>query len=173
MDTSCEKGAQISVVAKKIVTQGWSEIMIMKYKRAAHYIYFLFCRCYVYIMLPIWCKSWNRVYWLLLFLIRIKFGHAQISVPKIGVPISKIACINPWLVTRKNIEKDKCLGEILNDARQKNINQPIIGQLNINSIRKNFNFLESEASKHLGITHIWNKDWWVIFLGTIFAEWIV
>ena len=110
--------------------------MIMKYKRAAHYIYFLFSRCYVYIMLPIWCKSWNRVYWLLLFLIRIKFGHAQISVPKIGVPISKIACINPWLVTRKNIEKDKCLGEILNDARQKNINQPIIGQLNINSIRK-------------------------------------
>ena len=32
----CEKGAQISVVAKKIVTQGWSEIMIMKYKEATH-----------------------------------------------------------------------------------------------------------------------------------------
>ena len=123
----------------------------MKYKRAAHYIYFLFSRCYVYIMLPIWCKSWNRVYWLLLFLIRIKFGHAQISVPKIGVPISKIACINPTGHKEKHIEKDKCLGEILNDARQKNINQPIIGQLNINSIRNKFHFLESEASKHLDI----------------------
>ena len=25
----------------------------------------------------------------------IKFGHAQISVPKIGIPMSKTACINP------------------------------------------------------------------------------
>ena len=26
----------------------------------------------------------------------IEFGPAQISVPKIGIPISKTACINPW-----------------------------------------------------------------------------
>ena len=33
----------------------------------------------------------------------------------------------------------------------KRINRPIIGQLNINSIRNKFYFLESEASKHLDI----------------------
>ena len=30
-----------------------------------------------------------------LVLLKIKFGHAQISVPKIGTPMSKTACINP------------------------------------------------------------------------------
>ena len=29
-------------------------------------------------------------------LLEIKFGHAQISVPKIGLLMSKTACINPW-----------------------------------------------------------------------------
>ena len=28
-------------------------------------------------------------------LFEIKFGHAQISVPKIGLPMSKTACVNP------------------------------------------------------------------------------
>ena len=51
----------------------------------------------------------------------------------------------------KHIEKDQSFGEILNDVREKNINRPIIGQLNINSIRNKFHFLESEASKHLDI----------------------
>ena len=32
----------------------------------------------------------------LLVLLKTKFGHAQISVPKIGKPMSKTACINPW-----------------------------------------------------------------------------
>ena len=26
----------------------------------------------------------------------LRFGHAQISVPKIGIPMTKIVCINPW-----------------------------------------------------------------------------
>ena len=52
------------------------------------------------------------------------------------------------------MEKDKGFGEILNDVRQKNINRPIIGQLNINSIRNKFRFLESEASKHIDILMI-------------------
>ena len=30
-------------------------------------------------------------------LLKIKFGHTQISVPKIGIPMRKTACINPWL----------------------------------------------------------------------------
>ena len=28
-------------------------------------------------------------------LLKIRFGHAQISVPKISIPVSKTACINP------------------------------------------------------------------------------
>ena len=42
----------------------------------------------------------------------------------------------------------------MNDVREKNINRPIIGQLNINSIKNKFHFLESEASKHLDISLI-------------------
>ena len=34
-------------------------------------------------------------------LLKIEFGHTQISVPKIGIPMSKTACINPWNITRK------------------------------------------------------------------------
>ena len=44
--------------------------------------------------------------------------------------------------TQKNIEKYESYDEILNDLREKNINQPIIGQLNIISIRNKFHFLE-------------------------------
>ena len=51
----------------------------------------------------------------------------------------------------KHIEKYQSFGEILNDVREKNINRPIIGQMNINSIRNNFHFLESGASKQLDI----------------------
>ena len=51
----------------------------------------------------------------------------------------------------KHIEKGKCFDEILNVVREKNISQPMIGQLNINSIRNKFYFLEYEASKHLDI----------------------
>ena len=30
-------------------------------------------------------------------LLKIRFGHAQISVSKIDIQMSKTACINPWL----------------------------------------------------------------------------
>ena len=36
------------------------------------------------------------------------------------------------------------LSEILNDVRMKNINRPVTGQLNINSIRSKFHYLQSE-----------------------------
>ena len=48
VDIDGEKGA---IVAKEIVTQGWTEIMIMKYKQALLYICFLFSCYYAYIML--------------------------------------------------------------------------------------------------------------------------
>ena len=53
VDINGEKGAPINDVAKKMVTQRWSKIMIMKYKKAIHYICFLFSLHYVYIMLLI------------------------------------------------------------------------------------------------------------------------
>ena len=34
-------------------------------------------------------------------LLKIKFGHAQIILPDIGIPMSKTACINPCLVLFK------------------------------------------------------------------------
>ena len=34
----------------------------------------------------------------------IKFGHTQMRMPKIGVPVLKTTCINPWEFT---IIKDK------------------------------------------------------------------
>ena len=85
----------ISIVTEKIATQRWSEILIMKRKQVIHYICFLFSHYYVYIMLLTWSKSWNYIYWLLLVLTRIKLGHAQISVPKINILVSKTACIKP------------------------------------------------------------------------------
>ena len=57
VDTDGEKCAQISTVSKT-VTQGWSEIMIIKYKQAIHYNCFLFSR-WVYITLLISPKSWT------------------------------------------------------------------------------------------------------------------
>ena len=51
----------------------------------------------------------------------------------------------------KHIEKDKGFGEIMNDAREKNIKRPIIELLSINSIKHKFYFLESEATNYLDI----------------------
>ena len=67
----------------------------MKYRPAITYTCFLFSGHHVYFMLLIWSKIWNYFYWLLLFLIRITFGQAQINVPKTGISMSKTACINP------------------------------------------------------------------------------
>ena len=61
-----------------------------------NYISFLFSHYYVHITLPIWFKKPELRLMVLSVLRKIKFGHAQISVPKIGIPMSKTACINPW-----------------------------------------------------------------------------
>ena len=68
--------------------------MIMKYKQAIHQIFFYF-PFIMFIYVTDLIKKLDYVYWLLLFLIMIKLGHAKISVPKIGIPMSKTACINP------------------------------------------------------------------------------
>ena len=33
-----------------------------------------------------------------IILFKIELGHIQISVPKIGTPMLKTACINPWML---------------------------------------------------------------------------
>ena len=60
------------------------------------YTLYLFLILSFLYMLLIWPKNWNYVYWLLLFLIRIKFGHTQIGVPKICLAMLKTASINSW-----------------------------------------------------------------------------
>ena len=61
------------------------------------YIIFVFYFLIIMFILCYWFdqKAGIFFYWLLLFLIRIKFGHTQVSVPKICMPMSKTACINP------------------------------------------------------------------------------
>ena len=54
----------------------------------------MFSRYYVQIILLILPKNWKTV---VSDLLKIRFGPAQIRVPKIGIPISKTACINPCL----------------------------------------------------------------------------
>ena len=66
----------------------------MKYKQAIHQTFFYF-PVIMFIYVTDLIKKLDYVYWLLLFLIMIKLGHAKISVPKIGIPMSKTACINP------------------------------------------------------------------------------
>ena len=34
---------------------------------------------------------------------RLNFGHAQICVPKIGIPMSKTACINPCVLSETDL----------------------------------------------------------------------
>ena len=43
----CEKGLQISILAKKIATQWWPNIIIKESKQTINYIYFLFACHYV------------------------------------------------------------------------------------------------------------------------------
>ena len=47
--------------------------------------------------------------------------------------------------------EDRCCNESLKELRQKNLNRPIIAQLNINSIRNKFQFLEKEICANLDI----------------------
>ena len=102
VDIDVAKGAQISNVAKKIVTQRWLQIMILELKQTTHYNYYvifsLSCSCYVADVI----KKLELRLLIVIILFKIEFGHAQISVPKIGKPIPKIACINPWLLSTLN-----------------------------------------------------------------------
>ena len=61
-----------------------------------NYISFLFSHHYVHIIFVICSKKMELRLIVVSVLLKIKFGHAQISVSKIGIPMSKTTCINPW-----------------------------------------------------------------------------
>ena len=92
----CKKGAQISILANKLKTQSWPNIIIKESKQTMNYISFLFSHYYVHIKLLIWSKNLELRLMVVSVLLNIKFMHAQISVPKIGIPMSETTSINPW-----------------------------------------------------------------------------
>ena len=65
------------------------------YEVQTSYTWYLFFIFLIFFILCYWFDQKNGLHCFTLFSIRIKFGLAQISVPKIGIPMSKIACINP------------------------------------------------------------------------------
>ena len=50
VDIHGENDVQISIVAKNIVTQGWSQIIVMESKQAICYIYYSFFRYYLIVI---------------------------------------------------------------------------------------------------------------------------
>ena len=66
-----------------------------------------------------------------------------------GALTSTLISENPSEITnsyKRNIEsEDKCCNESLKELKQRNLNCPIIAQLNINSIRNKFQFLKNEV----------------------------
>ena len=71
-----------------------SNIIITEFKQTIQYIYLPFSCYYIHIMLGL-CLMVGSV------LLKVKFGHAQIRVPKIDMLMSKTACINPCKSTYK------------------------------------------------------------------------
>ena len=63
----------------------------MEPKQAIHYNFFLLLLCSYYCYDQKTGIAFTGSY----NFIKIEFGHAQISVPKINTPMSKTACINP------------------------------------------------------------------------------
>ena len=65
-------------------------------------IFLLSCSHYVTDLINNW-KKLELHLMIVSDLLKIKFTRTQISVPKIGIPMSKTACINPRLIcTLKN-----------------------------------------------------------------------
>ena len=72
----------IRIVASKIVTHELLLIIIIETKQAILYIYFLF---FHYACIIIMIKKLELQLRLVLTEVKVKFGHTQISMPKIGM----------------------------------------------------------------------------------------
>ena len=76
--------AHIRIVASKIVTHELLLIIIIETKQAILYIYFLYFH-YACIIIIMMIKKLELQLRLVLTEVKIKFGHTQISMPKIGM----------------------------------------------------------------------------------------
>ena len=63
---------------------------------------FLFSQYYIHVMLLI--KKLELRLMNVSVLLKIKFGHTQISVPKVNIPMSETACINPCFYKNASAE---------------------------------------------------------------------
>ena len=71
------------------------------------HLFFIFLRlCSYYITVII--KKLKLCLLVVLILVKIKYGHPEISVPTIGVPISKTASIKPWVFSKSFSFKVHC-----------------------------------------------------------------
>ena len=69
----CKKGAQICILANKIATQWWPNIITKESKQTIHYIYFLFSCYYVHIMFADLIKNMELQLMVVSVLLKIKF----------------------------------------------------------------------------------------------------
>ena len=89
-----EKCAQISILANKIAAQWWPILPLRSPNKLQ--IAFIFYFFVIMFTLCSWFDLKSRIAFNGSFsFVQDKFGHAQISVPKIGIPMSKTVCINP------------------------------------------------------------------------------
>ena len=85
----------MSIFTNKIATQWWPNMIIKESKQTnITFIYYLSLLCSHYVIDLI--KKLEMHLMVVTIFLKIKFRHAQISVPKIGIPMSETACINPW-----------------------------------------------------------------------------
>ena len=81
VNIDCEKGAQISTLANKNATQVRSPNKLSITS--------------IFNFLAELIKKLELCLMVVSDLLKIESGHTQISEPKIGIPMSKTACINP------------------------------------------------------------------------------
>ena len=94
-----EKGAEISILVNKIPTQWWPFLSLRSpNKLYMYYIYTLLFSCN-YNLFCCWFNKKLELHLIAVSILKITFGLAKIKVPKIGIPMSKTACINPCLST--------------------------------------------------------------------------
>ena len=91
--TDCEKDAQNNISADQIATQWWPDIITEELKHTLHLFFFFSVLCSHYV--ADFMKRLELCLMVVSVLLKTKFVSTQISVPKIGIPMSKTACINP------------------------------------------------------------------------------
>ena len=98
--SDCEKGAQISILAKKIATQ-WGPNVIIKESLNKLYIIFRYFLVFMFTSCC-WFDQKTGIEFNGSFSFQFSVGRTQISVPKIGKPMLTTACINPWKYSVSN-----------------------------------------------------------------------